>query len=1075
MTDSHTPDSLVDVLGRALGDKYRIERQLGKGGMGSVLLGRDLTLDRPVAIKVINPDLGLSAPARQRFLQEARTVARLNHPNITDVYAAGEVDGLLYFVMEYVPGESLRDLLDRDKRCTPERAAAILRDLASALASAHREGIIHRDLKPENVLLHGVTGQAKLTDFGVARAFRSVDERMTGTGMVVGTPRYMSPEQASGEREIDGRSDIYSLGLIGYEMFAGEPAFTGPTPASVIMKQITERPEPLVKRSSSVPPDIAAIIERALEKDPADRFQDAGELARALGGDATVMSNAPLSRSASHRRRRTGFIAAGAAVLAIVLAGLWLARGGTEVPRGVDPRKSVFVAPFENQTGDAGLAWLRDGSVNMLTLNLASWRDLNVVEYERSLDLLRDAELDTVSRIGLEDARAIARKAGVWTVVMGVITRNSDSLAVTARVYDVATGSRVRQAQQSIPASTDPRVLFDRLSRDLLELAGAPPVTPELARTTTASLDAYRSYLAGVRQLNEWKLDSADASFARAIISDSTFALAYHKRAQGRGWRPAFGDSTPLTFSRQAQKYAGRLSVRERGLIDAYVSLAEGLRFGYTGGGVTDTSLQRRRFEDAQQRYTALLARDSTDVEAWYGLGDSYFHAPSPTLPQLLKNWTQSLRAFNRTLALDSSFHLAYPHKIQIYTTAASSGSNVVMDGDSLVGFQTPQAAEAFGRPRIEQLRVAARQRVIQDARHWVDADPEALESHRALGDAYMAAGRFGEGASALRQAMQRPELAGSDLHFRIATLELLDGRGKEALATLRNALTEQPADSVRKKRTSQTFPAITGAASVAAFAGSIKDMEKTLDLAQTVEPALPFPPPHNRTSELTNYLNLINLLALGVDFREIRKPYDAALRRLDGEPGTLPNDVVQTRVFGPYYALVVGRDTSYLALMRKWNFEALLATPPMRAWLALYRGDTATAQGLATQFARGDSIKARATGGGAMLGAYVEAEVLEALGDLRGAAATLEGLNPTRYATYGLADPRWPLYARSFLARGRLYEAIGERAKAEANYRTFLDAWSGADPRLQPQVRAAQEGLNRLRDAPVTPLKKGG
>ena len=1071
MTGPLTPSSLVDVLRRALGDKYQVDRQLGMGGMGSVLLGKDLTLDRPVAIKVINPDLGLSATARQRFLQEARTVARLNHPNITDVYAAGEVDGLLYFIMEYVPGESLRELLDRERFVSGEKATAILHDLALALAYAHGQGIIHRDIKPENVLLHAVTGQAKLTDFGVARAFRSDDERMTGTGMVVGTPRYMSPEQASGEREVDGRSDIYSLGLIGYEMFAGEPAFTGPTPASVIMKQITEPPTPLLKRASDVPANIAAIIERALEKDPKDRFQDAGAMARALGGDDTVLSKAPLTSGAVRRRRKLGRMALIAGVVTAVAVGVLLTRGRSGVPSGVDPRKSFFVAPFENQTGDPNLSWLRDGSVNMLTLNLATWRDLNVVEYERSLDLLRAAELDTVTRIGLEDARAVARKAGVWTVVMGVITKNRDSLAVTARVYDVATGNRLRQAQQAVPAGTDPRALFDRLSRDLLELAGAPPITPELARTTTASLEAYRSYLDGVRQLNDWKMDSADASFARAIVADSTFALAYHKRGQGKGWRPLPGDSTPLLYARLAQRYSSRLPQREKGLIDAYLSLAEGLRSGFSPVAA-DTARQRQRFMDAQQKYTALLTRDSTDAEAWYGLGDSWFHSPSTDFQTFLHNWTQSLRAFDRTLSLDSTFHLAYPHRIQIYTTAASQGSNVIMDGDTLLGFSTPQAADAYGLARIEQARVAARQRVIQDAQRWVEADPEAAESHRALSDAYMAANRFGDAAEVLRRAIQRPELANGEFRFRTATLELLDGKPKQALLTLRTAMRETPVDSMRKYRSNQTFPAITGAASVAAYAGSIADMNATLERATRIEPTLPFPPPHNRAASLTEYLALINMLTLGVEFREIRKPFEAAVRRMDDSDVPLPGEIMQARMLGPLYAFIFGRDTTFLTYVHKWKGDPLLNTAPMRALLSLHRGDTAAAQRLAAQFPRGDSAKARAAGSTA-LSAYVEAEILEALGDLSGAAATLEAIKPTRYQTYGMADPRWPLYARSFLSRGRLYEALGDRVRAEQHYKTFIETWAEADPRLQPQVRMAQEGLNRIRDAAAVPIKK--
>jgi serine/threonine protein kinase/tetratricopeptide (TPR) repeat protein len=1066
-----TPESLVGALRSALAGKYEIERRLGAGGMGSVFLGRDLTLDRPVAIKVINPDLGLSATARQRFLQEARLVARLNHVNITDVYAAGEVDGLLYFIMEYVPGESLRELLDRERCCAPERASAILRDLAMALSYAHKQGVIHRDIKPENILLHRDSGEAKLTDFGVARAFRSEDERMTGTGMVVGTPRYMSPEQASGEREIDGRSDIYSLGLIGYEMFAGEPAFTGTTPGSVIMKQITEPPPPLLDRAKNVPPDTALVIERALEKDPANRFQDAGEMARALGGDEAILATTA-TRSATGIRKRARNrrnIAIGAGLAGLAAAGIWFVSSGSDIPKGVDPRKSFFVAPFENQTGDPAFAWLREGSVNMLTLNLASWRDLKVVEYERSLDLIRDAELDKVSQIGLDDARALARKAGVWTVVMGQITRTGDSLGVTARVYDVSTGERVKQAQLAVAASADPRSLFDRLSRELLDLAGAPAMTPALSRTTTGSLEAYRSYLNGLRQLNAWQLDSADVSFARAIRADSTFALAYLHRAQGLGWRPSLGDTSALLNARMAQRYAARLPARERGLIDAYVALSEGLRSQFG----TDTSAQRRYFDEAMQRYSALAARDTTDVQALYGMGDAFFHAPTNSQQSFRRNWTTSLNAFDRTLRLDSTFHLAYPHKIQIYNLAATEGSNIILVGDSLVAFENSQQVDAYGRPRVVEARRVARDRVIEDARRWAEADPAAPESHRALADAYLAANRPDEAASTMRRAMQRPELRSGDFPYRAAAIELLAGKGDEAVASLKEALALAPFDSVKRYKSNTTFPAIAGAAAAASYSGSIQDMKKALDLAARVEPVLPFGGLKTSTKEVTDFMATTHLMAMGIEFGSLKKEVDASLRAMDAYGKTPPNELAQARMAGPYYAYIFGRDTSYLEWLRRFNGEQLLRPIAFQALLAMDRGDTAAVRRIAAGFPRGDTAKARASGPIGQLSAYVEAQILTELGDLRGALATYEGMSTHRYSVFGMPDPRWPLYTRSFLARGKLYEAVGERDKAIEAYERFLAIWKNADPRLEPQRREAREAVARLRDAPAATLKK--
>src|SRR5688572_10889117 len=401
MSDSDT--GLLETLHAALAPEYEVERVLGAGGMGAVFLARDVRLDRQVAVKVVAPELASSEALRQRFLREARTIARLRHPHIVDVYTAGESKGLLYFIMRCVDGESLRDVLEREKRLSPARTAVILRDLSDALAYAHGVGVVHRDVKPENVLIDQRSGTAHLTDFGVARAFQDTDERMTGTGLILGSPRYMSPEQAAGERELDGRSDIYSLGLIGYEMLAGEPTFSGASPVSVIAKQITEVPPPVATRAEGVPPALAHAIDRAVAKDPNERWQNAGEMAAALG-DAVhgrTEGHAITARRGTRGRRRLAMIA-GVAVLALIVAGVWAARSLGGAPAGVDPRKSILVAPFEIQGGDPALAWLREGSINMLTLNLSSWSDLDVVDYERSLDLLRDADLDNAPRIGLE-------------------------------------------------------------------------------------------------------------------------------------------------------------------------------------------------------------------------------------------------------------------------------------------------------------------------------------------------------------------------------------------------------------------------------------------------------------------------------------------------------------------------------------------------------------------------------------------------------------------------------------------------------------------------------------------------
>jgi eukaryotic-like serine/threonine-protein kinase len=285
----------VERLRSALANRYRLERELGQGGMATVYLAHDLRHGRNVAIKVLRPELAAVIGA-ERFVREIRTVAALQHPHILGLIDSGEVNGTAYYVMPFVEGESLRGRLSREKQLPIADALRIATEVASALDYAHRHGIIHRDIKPENILLHD--GQALVADFGIALAVSHAGgTRMTETGMSIGTPFYMSPEQAMGEREITGRSDVYALGCVLYEMLLGEPPFTGPTAQAIVAKVMTEEPRPLVLRRKSVPPHVEAAVLTALAKLPADRFATAREFAETLARPESLpTSTVPTAR-----------------------------------------------------------------------------------------------------------------------------------------------------------------------------------------------------------------------------------------------------------------------------------------------------------------------------------------------------------------------------------------------------------------------------------------------------------------------------------------------------------------------------------------------------------------------------------------------------------------------------------------------------------------------------------------------------------------------------------------------------------------------------------------------------------
>ncbi len=1060
MSDSDT--GLLETLRAALAPEYEVERALGTGGMGAVFLARDLRLDRQVAVKVVAPELASSAALRQRFLREARTIARLRHPHIVDVYTAGESNGLLYFIMRCVDGESLRDVLDREKRLSPARAAVVLRDLAEALAYAHAQGVVHRDIKPENVLIDSRSGTAHLTDFGVARALEATDDRMTGTGLIVGSPRYMSPEQAAGERELDGRSDIYSLGLIGYEMLAGEPTFSGASPVSVIAKQITEVPPPVATRADGVPPALAHAIDRAVAKDPNERWPDAGAMAVALGDAVQGRREGHAAVARGPRARRRLAILAGTAAVALIAAGVWFARSVGGAPAGVDRRKSIFVAPFEVQGNDPALAWLREGSVNMLTLNLASWTDLNVVDYERSLDLLRDADLDNAPRIGLEDAREMAREAGAWTVVLGQVSRVGDSLMVVARAYDVASGKRVGDpAEHRAPVTADPRALFDAVARDLLDLAGAPPMRPELARTTTLSLEAYRAYLHGLKALNRWQLAEADSAFRRATEADSTFALAYYKNALAQGWRRTISDTSDVRLARAAARHATRLPQRERSLIESYQQLTQGLA-AQTQGNVEGASAY---LSAAERGYESLLVRDSTDAEAWYGLADAYFHHGTGGQgldPELGRKWTRALRAFDRTLALDSTFHLAYAHKLSMYQIGGTTGSPIVVVGDSVILIPNDSAARAVGADRVQAARARARELALVQAKHWRYLDPDAPQAHTAVVDGYAAAGHYDSAALALRQTMERPDVRTPDMPYSLAALEMLAG-SPDALATLRTALDTYGVDSLVASGGFRRLPSLMGAANVAAFHGALPEHERVLDLVARVEPRLPGA--NVSTRSITAMWRAMARLALGMDSPQLRRTLDSSIAAIDRmTSGAAPNIQAQARGLA-LLAYLTTHDSSYVAPLRRWGPKRV--PPEVEALMALDAGDTTRAAAIAARFPSPDSARL-VSDAGSGFARFAQAEIFARLGNLRRAADVYESIQRKDLGLAFGTDPRWPLYARSFLARGQLYEQLGDRQRAIAAYEEFLRIWKEAAPELRDQMRVAREGIIRLRDAPA-------
>jgi serine/threonine protein kinase len=306
------PISPTDELGihvaQVLSANYELESEVGRGGMGIVYCARDRRLKREIAIKVLPPELSFRADIRQRFLREAETAAQLNHPNIVPIYTVEERDNLVYFVMAYIKGDNLGQRLQQHGPIAPVEVRRILREVADALSYAHNRNVIHRDIKPDNIIIDEETGRAMVTDFGIARALTdSGDSRLTATGMAIGTPAYMSPEQSAGDSAIDGRSDLYSLGVVGYQMLCGQPPFVANNTPSMLVKHLSERPIPVDERWPDLPQDLSRAVMMCLEKDPADRFPNAAAFSVALeGGSMPTLATRASSAVSTSASRTSG-------------------------------------------------------------------------------------------------------------------------------------------------------------------------------------------------------------------------------------------------------------------------------------------------------------------------------------------------------------------------------------------------------------------------------------------------------------------------------------------------------------------------------------------------------------------------------------------------------------------------------------------------------------------------------------------------------------------------------------------------------------------------------------------------
>jgi serine/threonine-protein kinase len=616
-----SPADLRATLERTLGDTYAIERELGGGGMSRVFLAEDRALERRVVVKVLKEDMA-EGVSFDRFRREIQLAAKLQHPHIVPLLSSGEIAKTPYFTMPFIEGESLRARLSREGELPVNEAVRILRHVAAALSYAHKHGVVHRDIKPDNVML--ADEFALVTDFGVAKALTvshdtSASGGLTSLGLALGTPQYMAPEQAVADPGVDHRADIYSWGIMAYEMLTGWPPFSGMSPQATLAAQAIEKPEPIQKKRPGLPPVLADLVMRALEKRPADRPQTAGELLQVLDMVATS-SGGTQATTVQMPARRTGrrplMIAGGiAAVAAITIALYFLTRNrpaselpaatasdGTPTTPGIN---SVAVLPLENLGGDTADVYFSDGMTDELANALAKLPGLKVASRNSAYSFKgKNADPATIGRALKVQALlgGTVRRAGNQLRVTAQLTNVSDGLLIWAETYQ-------REAKDVFKVQDD---IAGHIA-DALKLRLGTSAAAQVSSTArgTENLKAYDLYLRGLHFWNRRggeNLQRAISYFEQAVAADPNYGRAYAGIASAYALLPEYTDSAPADVFERTRNAANRAIEIDAGLAEAHTAL--GL-----------ASVHAWDYAGAERQYRMALASNPRYATAhqWYG------------------------------------------------------------------------------------------------------------------------------------------------------------------------------------------------------------------------------------------------------------------------------------------------------------------------------------------------------------------------------------------------------------------------------------------------------------------------
>lgn len=1071
---------LTDVR-TALAARYRIQRWVGQGAFARVYLATDLKHDRAVAVKVLKPEW-TEAIARQRFLREIRVTAQLNHPNILPLLDSGEMGGFLYYVMPFVEGQTLRQRLQREKQLPVDDAVRITREVASGLAAAHAEGILHRDVKPENILLHG--GRAMVADFGIAKAFTDAGvDTLTSARLGIGTPGYMSPEQAAGELDLDPRSDIYSLACVTYEMLSGEPPYTGPSAQAVIAKTLHLAVPSVRVLRGTIAPAVDRVLQKALAKVPADRPATMAEFIDSLTDALTPESSSSVGGPASPLRRlvreHPGVTTLGV-VVGFALGG-WALWTAVRPPPAVGGPPSVAVIAYHTATSSAEEQRLAGELAEAITRELNRWDPIRAVPAVSLAGPMFDLGLRGPTLENIGDGVRVARAVSVRTMMAVVVHVQGDSVVAEANVVNV---SRGRMADRPLE-STALRADLDAVARSLvasflgLDAANADPVQ---LRKLSSYPEAIMADMEGSRELEHGRLHEAERAFRRAIAVDSGFALAQHHLARSLYWEAYANPRQQASLGPEIARLSTAAQARAAGL-----SRRDSLHI------VAFHSFQAGDYDAARAIYRDLLAADPTDVDAL--LMRSTVESRDPWLVRRgdgslvpRGNLNVATRDVAEILRLRPTFDLGYDNLAE-----ALQKVDVAADRGTCQGFEIPRnqvrlpwdpgspeqqrsfcpivqgdsiawvSVEAFAALDRAEVRAGARQffeRYLALVRRWAlyaeherrprEAMVSALLSQRrrldvaapeqlaALADSAL---RFAESAVALM-----PDTTPDDL-VRLAGLRLGIGAFDAAARQTAQALRASTEPDGRWVGTPNTV----AANALMASGQPLRAME-ILSGAQ-VRRFLPDPGtgaliPFGGAEPVLLRIQVLGATGTGGDVlrREL-----ANLRRVwaDSRYSERQRRLLRENVtVSIATALVLDS-----AALREWGSGVTVSDP---LWHALLESSRDSARAHAAL----DS--AMSGGAGDALQSFLQGLVAARLGDHRLAITRFSRIDslPLRLDR---AETGWGLLRLSQLRRAQSYEALGDAPNARIWYESFQELRATADTAGRLLVEEATRGLARL------------